>query len=1042
MKGVDYGGVNVTGFGFEPSGGWGTDGTSWDNVTWEGADETFTDITIYGNGTEITHTFDTAPSVDDNWNVYVNGVRIDDENFGTADPVTNSNAVMQTIIGDGNTATFTIPVQDVSAVILGTEPQKQIVIRRTSSDGSYIPVGVDIDSVVNGGDLGYAQATGYNPEDITMDGDGFVTPVTSGGLEEQVPGHVSESIDMFVYSLSRSGGPQINSISYVADGSTKSFAYIADPQSKDSLIVKVNNKILRPTDYKYTPNFAAYSDFLGAYESNIVIKQTRVAEIDTRLAEIASLVTPLEASETQLEQDIIDQQNVVANAYNNLTYYLSQISTINSQISALNPSSPTYAQQLAALQAQLAAAELQRDVWQQTFDDETDELTTLQDSLTQVQDQLAAYAVEQADLEDEKAILETEIANLEINIQSLNDYLINPGKTIILDETPNKDDVVTIITFGTNGNDIILIDGFKGDGSTSEFITPLKFTKDLRVFATVNGTKYSPRLFATDDTYEESNRLGLDFDPTPPENADVNYTVYNDQSPDYTYIQRQIVTTDGSTTQFDLDVTPYGATPSANFLVVFADDKMLNGGYTQVYTATEAVSYQVDLSDFDYGEFSADHTEVYVDGEIKELGVDYQIDFGNNELQFIPGKVKPGQEIKIFIMTNAEYYVMNGKLVTPTALAANTNLMIMSFYNTDVFDTEHRSKSVLSRRTLTPDSKWYRSSVAANAGILLLDTPVSNANYVLVAINGAMLTPNRDYRLIENGKAIQVDVARNINSTDKFSIVIFDYDPVERSFAFRQFTDNLNRTHYKAVNSDKSTKLITELNWYDSSIEVEDGTVLDDPIARQNVPGIIFIGTERIEYMQKNGNVLSQLRRGTLGTATKENYAVGTEVLNQGKSLTIDYLDTELTDIFYGDGVTQEFSLPYVPKLNTATTRANNGWNRVHEIDSTVADIPETYGQADDIEVFVGGKRMNKAPCTVYNPDKNQLSPAGDSGIPADYSVDGTAKVRLTVAPPLGAKVIVKRKQGVIWQNRGESLSDTENAIGKFLRAQTVSFPK
>ena len=1042
MDGVDYGGVNVTGFGFEPSGGWGTDGTTWDNVTWEGADEGYTDITIYNDGSELTYTFDVAPATGENWNVYVNGVRIDDENFGTANPVNNSNAVMQTIIGDDVTATITIPVQDVSAVILGTEPQKQIIIRSTSSDGSYIPVGVDIDSVVNGGDLGYAQATGYNPEDITMDGDGFVTPDNSRGLEEQLPGHVSEAVDMFVYSLSRSGGPQINSISYVADGSTKSFAYIADPQSKDALIVKVNNKILRPTDYKYTPNFAAYSDFLGAYESNIVIKQTRVAEIDTRLAEIVGLVTPLESSETQLEQDIIDQQNVVNNASNNLTYYLSQISVINSQIASLNPTSPTYAQQLAALQAQLQATELQRDVWQQTFDDETDELTTLQDSLTQVQDQLAVYAVETADLEDEKDVLETEIADLEVNIQSLNDYLINPGKTIILDETPQKDDVVTILTFGTNGNDIILIDEFSGDGSTSEFITPLKFTKNLRVFATVNGSRYSPRLFATDDSYEESNRLGLDFDPTPPTNADVKYTVYNAESPDYSYIQKQIITTDGSTTQFDLDVTPYGATPSANFVVVFAGDKMLNGGYTQVYTATDAVSYQVDLSDFDYGGFSADHTEVYVDGDIKELGVDYQIDFGNNEIQFIPGKVKSGQEIKIFIMTNAEYYVMNGKLVTPTPLASGTNLMIMTFYNTDVFDTEHRSKSVLSRRVLTPDSKWYRSSVAANSGIILLDTPVSNANYVLVAINGNLLTPNRDYRLVENGTAIQVDIARNINSTDQFSIVIFDYDPVERSFAFRQFTDNLNRTHYKAVNSNKSTKLVSELNWYDSSIDVEDASVLDDPIPRQNVPGIVFIGSERIEYMQKTGNVLSQLRRGTYGTATKESYGLGTEVLNQGKSLTIDYLDTELTEVFYGDGTTQEFLLPYVPKLNTATTRANNGWNRVHEIDNTVTDIPETYGQADDIEVFVAGKRLNKAPCTVYNPDKNQLSPAGDSGIPADYSVDGTAKVRLTVPPALGAKVIVKRKQGVIWQNRGESLADTENAIGKFLRAQTVSFPK
>jgi len=46
------------------------------------------------------------------------------------------------------------------------------------------------------------------------------------------------------------------------------------------------------------------------------------------------------------------------------------------------------------------------------------------------------------------------------------------------------------------------------------------------------------------------------------------------------------------------------------------------------------------------------------------------------------------------------------------------------------------------------------------------------------------------------------------------------------------------------------------------------------------------------------------------------------------------------------------------------------------------------------------------------------------------------------VPPKVGAKIIVKRKQGVLWTERGVSLADTENAIGKFLRAQTVSFPK
>ena len=42
----------------------------------------------------------------------------------------------------------------------------------------------------------------------------------------------------------------------------------------------------------------------------------------------------------------------------------------------------------------------------------------------------------------------------------------------------------------------------------------------------------------------------------------------------------------------------------------------------------------------------------------------------------------------------------------------------------------------------------------------------------------------------------------------------------------------------------------------------------------------------------------------------------------------------------------------------------------------------------------------------------------------------------------MGSKIVIKRKQGVIWQERGESLADAKNSIAKFLRAQEVSFPK
>ena len=378
--------------------------------------------------------------------------------------------------------------------------------------------------------------------------------------------------------------------------------------------------------------------------------------------------------------------------------------------------------------------------------------------------------------------------------------------------------------------------------------------------------------------------------------------------------------------------------------------------------------------------------------------------------------------------------------------------MVMSFFNIDAFDVTERTKEVLSRRKISSDSEWYRSSVSASGGTLLLPEKVVDASQVLVALNGKLLTASRDYKLIEGGTAIQVEVERPIAKTDEFTLVIFAYTPADEGFAYRQFIDSLNRTHFKAINTSRGSELAQDLNWNDSTITVNSADELDEPVATRNIPGIVFIGGERIEYMKKDGNILSQLRRGTLGTAAPKVHLAGSEVQNQGKSLTIGYENTEMTKIFYGDGVTKQIPLPFDPQIDLGTL--NDSWNRADEVNNVAEAIPATYGLAKDIEVFVAGKRLDKNPCTMYTPSIDQDSPNGDLAIPAGFSVTpnsdsakavkGIAEphVLLTQAPAAGDKVVIKLKQGVTWTKPGESLSEAENSIAEFLRRQTVSFPK
>jgi hypothetical protein len=74
--------------------------------------------------------------------------------------------------------------------------------------------------------------------------------------------------------------------------------------------------------------------------------------------------------------------------------------------------------------------------------------------------------------------------------------------------------------------------------------------------------------------------------------------------------------------------------------------------------------------------------------------------------------------------------------------------------------------------------------------------------------------------------------------------------------------------------------LAKNLAYYDTTMTVSDASLLADPITSRNVPGIIEINGERIEYLVKTGNVLSQLRRGTYGTSIAELHQTGSNIVD------------------------------------------------------------------------------------------------------------------------------------------------------------------
>jgi hypothetical protein len=365
---------------------------------------------------------------------------------------------------------------------------------------------------------------------------------------------------------------------------------------------------------------------------------------------------------------------------------------------------------------------------------------------------------------------------------------------------------------------------------------------------------------------------------------------------------------------------------------------------------------------------------------------------------------------------------------------------------------------------------------------------VISDDFVLVIKNNILLTSSIDYVLLPN--KTEVKLTNNPADGDEFSVITFSSNVSKGGFGYMQFKDMLNRDHYKRISKNKSTILAEPLNYYDNQIVVDDGTVLTEPNRGRNLPGVIYINGERIEYFVLNGNILSQIRRGTLGTGTPLVHVSGLDVIDIGPTETIPYIDEMIIDTHVHDGSTNLIPLQYRPEPTTGTiddgSTEYTEWFR--------STIPAQLGQCDEIEVFVGGynikgtwesnvdysmneivvygsymfrcvqnhtsgesfaddknkweyfvgtQRLKKVPYKVYNNDLHPESPEGDEQFEADFAVDGTSHtVRLTQDLTIGTKVVVIKKVGHVWNDPGKSLVDSNNKVANFLKNTSTLFPR
>ena len=851
MTGVDFGGVEVKSFDFAGNGGFETKGYGIE--AYDLYDATFNDLIFYLDGSTAVLQWDTPLENGVVYNLYKNNVRLDDPNWPSSP--TNPNAVLASITGDD--ALVELNIQDYG---ITSRDDDIFVIRKTTSDGSFLPDPASYDTQLDGGVLAYSNAKGISASEIVVDGDGFITPMTTTGPEELIPGKISDTVDIKVFHRPDAGTSNVQTQFFTTDGTTQTYDLGIHPHNSEAVFVSLDN--------------------------------------------------------------------VVSTAY-----------TIN-------------------------------------------------------------YA----------------------------------NDTITFTTAPAAGKVLSIVTLGVNGQTILDVNKFIADGSTNTYTTNIQYQTGVSHFVNINGQAITSTLSEGVDGW-----FVITFDTAPQTGQVVDYGLFYSTGTNFSATNVQTLIGDGSSTIFDMSPAIIGGLPTAQNAIVSINGAIQDAGYNVDFTITDSNvrEYQVQEWQVFSNSVRGEDIEVYLNNELLRRNIQYRWDSANNSVILSAGIGSLNDIIDVFFSIDGQYafgYIGEDddsstkfisdrtKIYFDTAPALGDTIKITGFSNHDVQDIERIKYDLISRVPLVPGTTNYQEYINLSSGLVKLRHKSQDSEYVWVIVNGVKLAPNVDYYVTED--LMHVKIISQLSANDKVEYIQFGEEQLTHRFGFRQFKDILNRVHYKRLDNANKYKLAQDLNWWDTRIELVDASNLPEPGKKKQIPGVVFINGERIEYYVKQGNSLRQLRRGTLGTGVSTLLTSGTEVRDQSPGENVPYKDQTLTQLFTADGTTASYELDFTP----------------------------TQG-INEFEVFVAGRRLRKNTISSYQVDTKDIngnfvtrfiaqdSVEGDTTLPVEFTLTGST-LDLTVTPEAEQKVVVVRRVGQTWTKAGESLVDAKNDIAEFLKARTTELPK
>jgi hypothetical protein len=587
--------------------------------------------------------------------------------------------------------------------------------------------------------------------------------------------------------------------------------------------------------------------------------------------------------------------------------------------------------------------------------------------------------------------------------------------------------VLEIVAIGPGGYQILDFEEFEGDGTTRLFLTSAKFPDTRYVVVTINGIQVPGVFVSSKGLLNDKDNTLIEFG-VPPAFRDaikilvLGDTIESDSSgQNVVRINEQEIIYDGSTKIYNLDrfVNLERSSAVGNTLVE------VNG---KLIDSSDALFFEYDGSNnqilvgqdptFNPGSIDINSVKVWVNEIPLEFIRQWTFNGVTNILSVDASYLTIGDQVRIEVEKNIDYKISgnNIEFLNSLALVANDVIKVTWF-------SEYPTMSIIKDR------------FPGNRGVFPLRRQVEDFSSVWVYKNGDRLTPGVDYDIDANFSFLKLKNLALV--TDTIVLVLFGKESYQDPIAYEIFKDMLNSTYYKRY-SLGGIKLAADLNYYDTEIVVDDASSLIEPDILNRISGQVTINNERIEYYTKRGNVLGQLTRGILGTATATIHRRNSDVVDSSITESLPYREYQEKQEFVSDGST--LLIGPLEKIPVKTSISN--WFR--------STIPDNFGPSNEYEVFVNGVRLRKNPYKQYEEELGQYSPNADIDVEAEFSVNGsTAQIRLTKPVPAGTKIIVIGKTGRVFYSSGnttassgKSLIFDESVIATFLRNKRTKLPE